>query len=102
MDSVIVKICMPSGKGRHDSDEPERTLEDLVADWMAHVESGLPSEDSWRKLRTLFNRLANRKSLSDRQVTLLRLMEPIMAKYGRDSGELVDVKGSYPYQQKGK
>jgi hypothetical protein len=86
-----------------DQDAPERqpkqSVEDRVKEWMEDVESGRPSREQWIRLRNLFNKLANAPKLSPRAQNIVKMIEPIMQKYGFMDSKGVDLQASYPFER---
>lgn len=82
---INVTVEMPD---KVQEDYKYRNLYDKVCDYMLVCESDEDSEYHWRYLKTLYNKLHERKSLPETYMAIMEALEDFMSKYAQqDSGD---------------
>jgi len=76
-----------------------KSIEQRVRELLEDIDSGHPSAQQWEQVRRLFNKLACKPKLSKRAENLLRMMEPIIEKYGMMDPKGVDLQATYPFER---
>jgi hypothetical protein len=65
------------------SSSSRQTPEEIIRESLEMIESGYDSEYEWDLVRGLYNRLMSKKKLSNREIELLCMMDPILMRYGQ-------------------
>lgn len=80
---VMLEIGMPQVQANPQSQsEYKESVEDKVRSALECIESGYDSSMEWSMINRLYRDLCKLKKPSERALNLLKMIEPILAKYG--------------------
>lgn len=78
---IILDIPMPKQKSTS-SEKPDTTLEQDVREALECIESGYDSTTEWKMINRLYKELKATPKKTKRIINILKMIEPVMAKYG--------------------
>ena len=73
----------------------KRSLMCVAKDLVDEVDSGFGTAKAWSRLVCLFNKLTKAKKLTREQQQVFKMIEPVVMKWGRDSGKAKEA-ATYP------
>lgn len=81
MTSIIIKLDMPDTQAPSNKAPVRKPLEDRVRNAIELIDSGYKSDVTWLMIRKLYTKLQEMKP-SPRVANLMKMIEPVLAKYG--------------------
>lgn len=78
---VMIEIGMP-GPASGPPPAPSLSVEDQVRDALECIESGYKSDVEWTMVNKLYRALKAKPKLSPRAENLMKMIEPVLAKFG--------------------
>lgn len=85
--SIMLQVGMPSPEEscKHPKPEQKRPVEDKVREAIQLVDSGMDSQVEWILLNKLYKSLCELKKPTERAMSLKKMIEPVLSKYGYHS-----------------
>ena len=91
-----ISVMIESEHPQHTAPEYKKEcIEDRVRDACELIDSGHESRKEWLMIQKLNNVLMRKKKLSDKERNVLRMIQPVLEKYGAGSPHKVEQKAEY-------